>query len=98
MDKLNAELEQERQKAKVTLTRQQQELQQQAEKQALQNGASFAGMLLKQSAGPELEARLFDLLLDNLTTLPEACTAVLANAGNQKIGARQNNQRLSVNS
>ncbi|MDD5577746.1 MAG: F0F1 ATP synthase subunit delta [Methylobacter sp.] len=73
IDRLHAELEQERQKAKVTLTRQQQELQQQAEKQALQNGARFAGLLLQQAAGAELEARLFDLLLDNLKTLPEAC-------------------------
>jgi F-type H+-transporting ATPase subunit b len=40
---LNADLEQERQKAKVTLTRQQQDLQQQAEKQAILNGARFAG-------------------------------------------------------
>ena len=61
----------------MTLQRQQRELQQQAEKQALQNGARFAGMLLKQSASPELEAQLFALLLDNLNTLPEACTASL---------------------
>jgi len=77
MDRLHVELEQERQKAKVTLTRQQQEIQQQAEKLALQNGARFAGLLLKQSASPELEARLFAILLDNLKTLPEACTLCL---------------------
>jgi F-type H+-transporting ATPase subunit b len=84
MDKLHIELEQERQKAKVTLTRQQQELQQQAEKQALQNGARFAGILLKQSASPELEARLFAILLDNLKTLPEACTLYLQRLGTKK--------------
>ena len=84
MDKLHVELEQERQKAKVSLTRQQQELQQQAEKQALQNGARFAGMLLKQSASPELEARLFAMLLDNLKTLPEACTLCLQMLGTKK--------------
>ncbi len=84
LDRLNADLEQERQKAKVTLLKQQKELQQQAEKQALQNGAKFAGILLKQAAGPELEARLFQLLLDNLTTLPEACKQYLATLGNKK--------------
>jgi F-type H+-transporting ATPase subunit b len=84
LDRFNADLEQERQKAKVTLSKQQQELQQQAEKQALQNGAKFAGMLLKQSAGPELEARLFTLLVDSLTTLPEACKLCLTMLGTKK--------------
>ncbi|MCK9397330.1 MAG: F0F1 ATP synthase subunit delta [Methylobacter sp.] len=84
LDRLNADLEQERQKAKVTLSKQQQELQQQAEKLALQNGAKFAGMLLQQSAGPELEARLFTLLINNLTTLPEACKLCLTMLGAKK--------------
>ena len=77
VDKLHVELEKERQKAKVTLTRQQQELQQQAEKQALQNGAHFAGLLLQQAAGPELEARLFAMLLDHFAVLPKACRLYL---------------------
>ncbi len=81
---LNADLEQEKQKINVTLLRQQRELQQQAEKQGLQNGARFAGMLLKQSASPELEARLFDMLLDNLKTLPEACKQCLQMVGTKK--------------
>lgn len=84
LDKLNAELEQERQKAKVTLSKQQQELQQQAEKQALQNGAKFAGMLLRQAASAELEARLVTLLMDHLTTLPEACKLCLTLLGTKK--------------
>ncbi|PPK76239.1 ATP synthase F0 subcomplex B subunit [Methylobacter tundripaludum] len=84
LDKLNADLEQERQKANVVLSKQRHELQQQAEKQALRNGAKFAGMLLQQSAGPELEARLFTLLIDNLTTLPEACKLCLTMFGTKK--------------
>jgi F-type H+-transporting ATPase subunit b len=84
MARLQIELEQERQKAKVSLTRQQQEFQQQAEKQALQNGARFAGILLKQSAGPELEARLYAMLLEHLKTLPEACTLCLQTLGTKK--------------
>ena len=84
MARLDVDLEQERQKLSVTLQRQQRELQQQAEKQALQNGARFAGLLLKQAAGPELEARLFALLLDNLKCLPEACTLCLQMVGAKK--------------
>lgn len=84
MAQLYADLEQEKQKINVTIQRQQRELQQQAEKQALQNGARFAGMLLKQSASPELEARLFAMLLDNLKTLPEACTLCLQMLGAKK--------------
>ncbi|MGR8998847.1 MAG: F0F1 ATP synthase subunit delta, partial [Gammaproteobacteria bacterium] len=84
MARLSADLEQERQKINVTIQRQQRELQQQAEKRALQNGARFAGMLLKQSASPELEARLFTILLDNLKTLPEACRLCLQMLGAKK--------------
>jgi len=84
MARLDTDLEQERQKINVTLQRQQQELQRQAEKQALQNGAHFAGMLLKQSASPELEARLFSTLMDHLKTLPEACTLCLQMMGTKK--------------
>ncbi len=73
LNRLNTDLEQERQKAKVTLSRQQQEHQQQAEKQALKNGAKFASLLLQEAAGPELEGRLFILMLNNLATLPEVC-------------------------
>ncbi len=71
LDKLSSDLEQERQKAKVTLSKQQRELQQQAEKQALKNGAKFAGLLLQQTASPELETCLAKLLLNQLTRLPE---------------------------
>ncbi|WP_036250522.1 F0F1 ATP synthase subunit delta [Methylobacter sp. BBA5.1] len=77
MDKLRADLEQERQKAKVTLTRLQQDIQQQAEKKALQNGARFAGLLLQQAAGPELEQRLCAMLLEHFTDLPEECRLCL---------------------
>jgi F-type H+-transporting ATPase subunit b len=74
---LHKELEQERQKANVTLSRQQQECQQQAEQQALQNGARFAGILLQQAAGPELEERLFAMLMEHLAVLPEDCRRCL---------------------
>jgi F-type H+-transporting ATPase subunit b len=81
MGKLRVELEEERRKANVTLNRQQQEHQQQVEKQALLNGSRFAGLLLQQAAGPELEERLFDMLLDHFTVLPEACRLCLETLG-----------------
>jgi F-type H+-transporting ATPase subunit b len=84
LDRLNNDLEQERQKTKVLLSKQRQEMQQQAEKQAMKNGAKFSGMLLQQSAGPELETRLFTMLMDNLTTLPEACKLCLTMFGTKK--------------
>jgi len=71
LDKLSSDLEQERQKAKITLSKQQRELQQQAEKQALKNGAKFASLILQQTASPELETCLAKLLLNQLTRLPE---------------------------
>jgi len=81
MDKLRVELEEERRKATVTLTRQQQEQQRQAEKQALLNGARFAGLLLRQAAGPELEGHLFEMLLEHFSVLPEACRLCLETLG-----------------
>ena len=84
LDRLNIDLEQERQKAKVTQSKQKQELQHQVEKQALQNGAKFAGILLQQSASPELETRLCTLLMDNLTILPDACKLCLTMFGAKK--------------
>ncbi|MGZ8143449.1 MAG: F0F1 ATP synthase subunit delta [Methylosarcina sp.] len=81
MDKLRVELEEERRKANVTLNRQQQEHQQQVEKQALLNGSRFAGLLLQQAVGPELEGHLFDMLLDHFTVLPEACRLCLEALG-----------------
>lgn len=80
---LQQELEQERNKNQAALQRQQQELQRNLQTLALQNGARFAGLLLKQAAGPELENRLFDLLLSQLKQLPAACQSVLQTTENE---------------
>ncbi|MCX7066710.1 MAG: F0F1 ATP synthase subunit delta [Methylococcales bacterium] len=71
------DLEAERQKHTVTQAHKQHELEQQIEKQALINAAKFASLLLKHTASPELEARLFELLLSRTTTLPAACLQTL---------------------
>jgi len=84
IQQLKADLIKERTKLSVTLQHQQREFQQQAELQALKNGAHFASLLLKQAAGPELEARLVALLVNNLKTLPEACNLCLQVLGNKK--------------
>lgn len=77
MDKLQADLDQERQKAKVNLSRLQMDIRQKAEKKALQNGARFASIMLKQAAGPELEARLCEMLMEHFNDLPEECKLCL---------------------
>lgn len=77
MKQLAIDLEAERQKYTVTQAHKQHELEQQIEKQALINAAKFASLLLKQTASPELEARLFELLLSRTTTLPAACLQTL---------------------
>lgn len=81
---LSTDLKQERQKINVALSRKQYELELQAEKLALQNAAKFAGILLKQAAGPELETRLFAMLLEHLSTLPEACRLCLQTLDSKK--------------
>ena len=65
------QLEQARQRANVLLERHRQTLSRQLERQALQQGARFAGKILSCCAGTELESRLIDLLLDGLPQLPE---------------------------
>ena len=71
LDKLYKSLDDERNKSQVLEAHRLAEKQNLNERLALQQGARFAGMLLKQAAGPELEQRLFDLLLNDLTELPQ---------------------------
>jgi len=82
---LQKELEQERSKNQAALQRQQQELHRHQQTLALQNGARFATLLLQQAAGPELETRLFDLLLSQLKQLPEACQSILQTTESETI-------------
>ncbi len=71
MAALKKQLEEERKKAQIIARRQVQDFQAQAEKRALLQGARFASLLLQRAAGPELENSLFDLLLEELSALPE---------------------------
>ncbi|PSW04450.1 F0F1 ATP synthase subunit delta [Photobacterium lipolyticum] len=88
MEELNAErqsklnllkqtLEQEREKARVAESRQLMEATREIEYQALQQSAQFASSLLSKASGPELEIRLLDILLDDLSSLSSEYTASL---------------------
>ncbi len=79
LDELKAELAQEEEKIKVARSRQDKQLIREIELRALQQGAEFASRLLAEAAGPELENRLFDLLLDGLSVMPADQISDLSN-------------------
>ena len=70
MEALRATLGEEREKARVIEQRALEANRLRAEETALAQGAQFSARLLSLAAGPELEHRLLDLLLKELTALP----------------------------
>jgi F-type H+-transporting ATPase subunit b len=70
MDGLNKSLENERNKNRIIEERRKADEQLKTESLALSNAATFASMLLKRAAGPELERRLLELLLERMEKLP----------------------------
>lgn len=82
MQELRNSLDQEREKAHVSEQRRLQTLMEKAEETALTHGAQFASRLFESVAGPELEARLLDLLTDELSRLsPEHLKQLRTNWG-----------------
>ncbi len=71
LEQLHTTLKQEQNKAKVSQLQQQTKIAQALEHQALQQSAQFATRLLNQASGPELEARLIGVLLENLANLSQ---------------------------
>jgi F-type H+-transporting ATPase subunit b len=71
LEELEQELTSEREKVAVIDQRHQTEIQQQYQHNAHQQGAKFAARLLSAVAGPELQQRLFDLLLKTLDQLDQ---------------------------
>ena len=69
MEALQATLEKERVKAKVAESKRRAAAEHEVQRQALQQGAQFATRLLSEAAGPDLEVRLTELLLDGLDKL-----------------------------
>jgi len=76
---LQAELAQEREKAAVAEERRQADARRKLEETALVQAARFAGRLLGELAGPELEERLLERVLAELSKLPDERVAALRN-------------------
>lgn len=82
MEALQTTLGEEREKARVIEQRALEASRLRAEETALAQGAQFSTRLLSVAAGPELEQRLLDLLLKELTSLaPERLSTLRAAAG-----------------
>jgi F-type H+-transporting ATPase subunit b len=77
---LQSQLDQEREKAQVAERRRQTDAEHKAEETALTQAAGFASRLLAQLAGPDLEQRLLELLLEQLARLPDERRAALRNS------------------
>ena len=77
MKKLQTSLAQEREKNQIAESRQRKKTTHAAEYKALQQSAEFATRVLSMAAGPELEGRLLDLLLDTLSNLSDEQVAAL---------------------
>ena len=92
LEELQHDLEQERQKAGILNQRLMQEEKHNMETQALQQGTAFSARLLTRLAGPELEARLIDVLLDDLETLSSEKQQLLVS------GYEKNNNGITITS
>lgn len=77
LDLLRQSIEQEKKKAEVAESRQREEAIRDSEQQALQQSAQFATSILSRASGPELEARLLDILLEDLFSLSDEDAANL---------------------
>ena len=69
---LSEELARERERSVIVEQRRLDNFQRQLEQTALNQGAQFATRLLSLTAGPQLQEKLLDLLLQQLDTLPAA--------------------------
>lgn len=77
MATLETEIEDERQRRKVLNERHQRDFEHTVEEKGIAQGAAFSAKLLARAASPELEARLYALLLEDLRNLrPEDKRAV----------------------
>ncbi len=72
LEALADELKEERKKAQVLAERELRETERRLQSQALALGANFATRLLRRLAGPELEAKLIEVALQDLAVLPAA--------------------------
>jgi len=80
MEALQTMLGEEQEKARVIEQRRQEASRLRAEETALAQGAQFSARLLSLAAGPELQHRLLDLLMKELTSLPPERLSTLRDA------------------
>ena len=73
-------LEQEMEKTRVAEARRQADALHKVEETALIQAAKFATRLLEQGAGPETEARLVELVIEELTNLPAVRISAIRNS------------------
>ena len=71
LNEVQVELDQEREKSRITEQRLREDTQRRLEQVALENATYFTTQLLTKLAGPELETRIIDVLLDQVNELPE---------------------------
>ena len=77
---LQVELEKEQEQASARAGQQIREAVRQAETTAIEHGARFAGTLLSRIASPEIEAKLLDAVLEDLSQLPDREVAAVRSA------------------
>ena len=75
LTELRAQIDTERERNRVAESRREEALQHSLEQTALQQGARFAGRLLREAAGPETEARLVAMVTESLERLTEETRA-----------------------
>ncbi|MEA3244390.1 MAG: F0F1 ATP synthase subunit delta [Pseudomonadota bacterium] len=80
---LQLELEQESEKARVAEARRQADARHKIEETALIQASRFASRLLGQAATPELQAKLLELIVDQLPKLPAERITALRNSWGQ---------------
>ncbi|HEY5774901.1 MAG TPA: F0F1 ATP synthase subunit delta [Xanthomonadales bacterium] len=80
LEELQTALDREREKARVTEARRQADAVQKLEDTALLQGARFAGRLLQQASGPEMETRLVEMVINELGQLPADRISALRNS------------------
>jgi F-type H+-transporting ATPase subunit b len=80
LEELGAELEEEREKAAAVERRRMRDFMQHAEATAIAQGGAFASRLLSRLSGPELERRIIDVVMQDLSHLPDNQRQVIRSA------------------
>jgi F-type H+-transporting ATPase subunit b len=87
LEGLNQELARETEKVRVLAARAHEEARRHDQETALAQAAGFAARLLERVADRDLEARLLNLVIEDLARLPDADRAALAPAVQDGVGA-----------